>query len=196
MYACINDHKWCMQQHACWCIYDHVCILTRDTVAQHGNLTKKKRAAHGLHGDFLHCKGRAMYWDISGVFMFGCSTCFGGFLWHWPNRDWGISHVYLLQLVNHHNWSLLATPESPERTYLCLHIIHIYIYHICVIHGRLPYAYVCTHPIVFPPKPSNTTGKSSTGLKTQHHPIQLPSTGLIIWLIPLNDFEEILPRCE
>ena len=197
IHICINDHKWCMQQHACWCIYDHVCILTRDTVAQHGNLTEK--ASSTWFTWFFFALQRESHvlrhiWSLP-VRMF---DMFWGFLWHWPNRDWGINtQVYLLQLVTHHNRSLLATPES-TRAHLFMSTYHLYI-HICVIHTRLPYAYVRTHPIVFPAKPSNTTvpqGRAQEDWKPKHHPIQLPSTDLIIWLIPLNDFEEILPRCE
>lgn len=176
IYICINDHKWCMQQHACWCIYDHVCILTRDTVAQHGNLTKKTSSTWFTWGFFaLQRESHVLrhIWSLH-VRMF---DMFWGCLWHWPNRDWGIkTHVYLLQVVTHHNWSLLATPESPELTYLCLHITYIYIYHICVnIEGSHTHMYVRirssslqNHPI--------PQGRAQQDWKPKHHPIQLPST--------------------
>ena len=79
IHICINDHKWCMQQHACWCIYDHVCTLTRDTVAQHGNLTKKASSTWFTWGFFaLQRESHVLrhIWSLH-VRMF---DMFGGFL--------------------------------------------------------------------------------------------------------------------
>ena len=91
-------------------------------------------------------------------------------------------HVFLFwqfknPVVTHHNWSLLATSAL---TGMCIYIyiyIRVYIHmNIAGIRAHIMYASDRRKP----PKPSNTIRKRSTGVKTQQHPVQLPSTGLKI----------------